>query len=137
VPGVPKASHDNSIVLRLRKGAVTMLLTGDLEEAGIPWLLAQEEATVRATVLKVPHHGSRLGAAGERFFRAVAPRVAVLSVGRAHHLPAPETLRALEAVGAVVYSTRDHGAIHLRTDGHLLEVRTFKSQPRRIFDFGF
>jgi competence protein ComEC len=125
VPGAAPASNDNSVVLRVAKGAVSILLTGDIEEAGLPWLLAHGRA-LRSNVLKVPHHGSRLGEAGPRFFRAVAPSIAVLSVGRAHHLPSPQTVRDLEAAGAAIYSTRTHGAIRLRTDGRLLEVRTFR-----------
>jgi competence protein ComEC len=74
-------------------------------------------------VLKVPHHGSRLGEAGKRFFEAVRPRVAIVSVGRLHQLPAHETLAALRRLGAQLYSTREHGALRLRTDGRRLEVR--------------
>jgi competence protein ComEC len=125
VPGTAPESNDNSVVLRLARGEVGVLLTGDIEEAGLPWVLSRGQA-LRSTVLKVPHHGSRLGEAGPRFFRAVAPSIAVLSVGRAHHLPSSETVRALDASGAAVYSTKTHGAIHLRTDGVHLEVRTFK-----------
>ena len=122
VPGTAEGSNDNSIVLQLTKGQVSVLLTGDLEEDGIPWLLAHEPA-LRAAVLKVPHHGSRLGDAGERLFRAVRPHVAILSVGRAHGLPAEDTVRALHQTGAAIYSTRDHGAVRLRTDGVRLEIR--------------
>jgi competence protein ComEC len=129
VPGTAPESNDNSVVLRVTKGAVSVLLTGDIEEAGLPWLLAHEGA-LRSSALKVPHHGSRLGEAGARFFHAVGPSVAVLSVGRIHHLPAPETVRALEAVGAAVYSTKTHGAIRLRTDGRQLLVTTFKSKVK-------
>jgi competence protein ComEC len=129
LPGVPARSNDNSVVLKLTMGSVSVLLTGDLEEAGIPWLLGAP-AAARSAVLKVPHHGSRLGEAGERLFRAVRPAVAVLSVGRAHRLPAPETIAALRSTGAAIYSTREDGAIRLRTDGRRLEVRTFRSKQR-------
>lgn len=122
VPGTDASSNDNSVVLKLTKGLVSILLTGDIEEAGLPWLLASGES-LRATVLKVPHHGSRLGEAGARFFEAVHPRIAIVSVGRLHQLPTHETLAALQRLGARLYSTREHGALRLRTDGHRLEVR--------------
>lgn len=125
VPGTAPASNDNSIVLKLTKGTVSLLLTGDIEEAGLPWLL-RNAGSLRATVLKVPHHGSRLGTIGATFFETVQPALALLSVGRVHHLPAPETIEALHETGAIIYSTRDEGAIELRTDGVHLEVRTFK-----------
>ena len=120
-------SNDNSIVVKLTKGTISVLLTGDIEEAGLPRLL-RERGALRATVLKVPHHGSRLGEAGERFFRAVHPSFAILSVGRLHHLPAEETVRALERNGAQIFSTRRDGAIHLRTDGTQLEMRTYRGR---------
>ena len=127
VPDAPPISNDNSVVVKLTKGTISVLLTGDIEEAGLPWLLRERDA-VRATVLKVPHHGSRLGEAGERFFRAVHPSFAMLSVGRLHHLPAEQTVRALERSAARLYSTRRDGAIRVRTDGTHLEVTTFKSK---------
>ena len=126
VPGVAPKSNDNSVVLRVAKGNVSILLTGDIEEEGLPWLLRANAALLHASVLKVPHHGSRLGRAGAEFFRAVSPRVAMLSVGRAHHLPARETLEALRHIGAHLYSTRDDGAIHMQTDGEHLYVRGFR-----------
>jgi competence protein ComEC len=130
VPGVAPASNDNSVVVKATRGAVSFLLTGDLEEAGLPWLLRAEDATLRAAVLKVPHHGSRLGLAGDQLFRRIRPAVAVLSVGRAHRLPAPETVQALRDAGATIVMTREEGAVQLRTDGHRLEVRTFRSGKR-------
>jgi competence protein ComEC len=133
IAGVAPDSNDNSLVLRLTKGAISVLLTGDIEEEGLPHLL-QANPRLRATVLKVPHHGSRLGQAGEAFFRAVKPAVAVLSVGHAHGLPAAETMQALDRTRAVVYATREEGSVHLRTDGRRLEVRTFKHPAPIVFE---
>ncbi len=124
MPGVLPDSNDNSVVLRVAMGRVSVLLCGDIEEAGLPWLLRAGTGGP-TTVLKIPHHGSRLGQAGEAFFDAVRPRVAMLSVGRAHHLPAPETVQALQRRGTAIVSTRDDGAVSLRTDGRRLEIRTF------------
>ncbi len=125
VPGVAPGSNDNSVVVKLTKGSVSFLLTGDLEEAGLPWLLRQG-GRLPATVLKVPHHGSRLGPFGAEFFAAVHPALAILSVGRLHRLPAPETVAAITRTGAALYSTRETGAIRMRTDGTRLEVDTFR-----------
>ena len=132
VPGTAPTSNDNSVVLRVAKGNVSLLLTGDIEEGGLPWLL-RREGSLGAAVLKVPHHGSRLGRAGERLFRAVKPRLAILSVGHAHGLPAAETVQALREAGATLYSTREAGAVHLRTDGVRLEVRTFRTRKHHTY----
>lgn len=125
VPGVPPPSNDNSVVLKITMGAVSILLTGDLEEAGLPHLLTSGQG-LQATVLKVPHHGSRLGAAGEAFFARVHPCWALLSVGRLHHLPAEATLAALTEAGASVLSTRERGMLSLRTDGRRVRLTTFR-----------
>ncbi len=129
VPGSPPVSNDNSLVLRLVAGRVAMLLTGDIEEQGLTWLLAQRPA-IRAAVLKVPHHGSRLGEPGERFFARVRPSLAVISVGEAHGLPAGETVERLRRLGALIRTTREHGAIQVRTNGERVTVRAFR-QGRR------
>jgi competence protein ComEC len=131
VPGTTPGSNDNSLVLKVTKGSVSILLTADIEEAGLPWLMREGKA-LQSTVMKVPHHGSRLGQAGEQLVDAVRPQIAILSVGRLHHLPSAETLEALRRTGARILSTRDDGAIHLRTDGERLEVRTFKSKLYEI-----
>jgi len=130
VPGTPPASNDNSVVLKVTRGSISLLFCGDIEEGGLPWLLGAGDR-LRSTVLKVPHHGSRLGSLGERFFGVVEPQVAILSVGRLHHLPAPETLGALERTGAVLLSTCRDGAVRLRTDGRRLDVHTFRTQRKR------
>jgi len=125
VPERPAQSNDNSLVLRITLGKVSALLCGDLEERGIPWLL-RAGFPLRSTLLKVPHHGSRLHRAGAKLFAQVHPQVALLSVGRLHHLPARETVEALKATGAGLHITRDEGAIQMRIDGTHLEVRAFK-----------
>jgi competence protein ComEC len=131
VSGVAPASNDNSVILKVTKGLVSVLLTGDIEEDGLPQL-SQQGSMLRSTVLKVPHHGSRLGRAGELFFDAVHAQVAVLSVGRVHRLPARETLEALSQRGTRLYLTRDHGAVSLRTGGQHLMVRTFRTKQQSV-----
>ena len=129
VPGSIAGSNDNSIVLKLTKGSVSILLCGDIEEEGLPWLL-KERKRLRSSVLQIPHHGSKLGGIGRELFEAVKPRFAILSVGRKHNLPAPETVRAIKDLGAGLLSTRDVGAISLRTDGKRLVIRTYRQHPR-------
>src|SRR6185436_5892997 len=55
-----KVRNDDSIVLRLRYGAVEVLLTGDISSEIERGLLGDDEARDRPLrVLKVAHHGSR------------------------------------------------------------------------------
>ena len=124
VPGTAPSSNDNSVVLKVTDGQVSMLLCGDLEEQGVPWAMGWHQA-LRATVLKVPHHGSRLGPQERPFFELVHPELSVVSVGRLHHLPTPEVLADLQATGSQVLLTRDAGAVTIRTDGTRYQVTTF------------
>jgi competence protein ComEC len=125
VPGTAARSNDNSLVLRLTHGRFRALLAGDLDAAGVPWLLATGQP-LRAALLKVPHHGSDLGDAVGPFLERVDPIVAALSVGWMHRLPAASTLRALEATDARVLLTREQGCLTILTDGRRLRIRPFR-----------
>jgi len=127
-PAAGLSSNDQSLVLRLRHGDAAMLLCGDLEERGVPLLLGWGEG-LAASVLKVPHHGSALGEAAAEFFARIRPELAIISVGRLHGLPAPGTVEQLRATGARMLTTREAGAVTIRTDGRRIQVRTFRNGP--------
>jgi len=123
--------HANSVVARLVYGAASVLLTGDIE-ALTEAILLSEGTDLRSTVLKVAHHGSATSSTPV-FLEAVAPRVAVISVGAMNPFGHPHraTLDALHAVGAVVYRTDIHGAVTVSTDGTQLWVRTVRDAGDR------
>ncbi len=108
--------NDTSLVVRARCGAVTILLTGDIEQAGMAGLLeaqAAGECDLKSDILIAPHHGSVLPLATEAFYRAVAPRIVVVSSREAR--PAVERLvRRAAGAGAVTLNTHECGAIVLR-----------------------
>ncbi len=112
-----RSLNDSSLVLRLRYGRFTAMLTGDLETTGEVRLLANTQ-DISALLFKVPHHGSR-NAAGDEFLRRVAPRWAVISAGRNNPFgnPSPESLRRLIRHGSRVLRTQDQGAVMFETDG--------------------
>ena len=74
-------------------------------------------------MLKVAHHGSR-GSSTPEFLRAVAPLVAVISVGARNPYghPSPDTLARLAAASAAIYRTDHDGAVILESDGRTLTV---------------
>lgn len=127
------SANDASVVLRVRFGAVRFLLVGDAESAQEEWLLARDALALRADVLKLGHHGSRTSTA-PRFLDAVAPRVAVVSVGAGNRFghPAPEVLRRLAERGIPLWRTDRLGPIVVRTDGRRL---TLLADDER-WDFG-
>jgi competence protein ComEC len=113
--------NDDSLVLHLRFGGVGLLLTGDIEEGGEAAL--DEEATI----LKVPHHGSRTSSSA-RFLDRLAPRLALLSVGARNRFghPHADVLDRYARRGIRVYRTDRDGAITVTTDGRRVWVETFR-----------
>ncbi len=125
-PGI----NDQSLVLRLTYGAVSVLLTGDIEEKAEQALLAGPERP-EATLLKVPHHGSA-GSGRPGLLDAVRPAVAVVSAGYRNHFgfPAEEVLRRYRDRGILVYRTDLDGAVRFSTDGRSVRIETFGETRR-------
>lgn len=82
-PGAWSASHTingHSISFRLRLGNVRFLLTGDLNQESMHRLRqALPEASLRAEILKTPHHGAADFDFG--FLQEVSPVVSMISSG--------------------------------------------------------
>ena len=114
-------ANDDSLVLRVAYGRASALLAGDAE-------LPSEEAMLAAhlltpvTLLKVGHHGS-LTSSSEPFLDALAPRIAVISCGRANHFGHPrmpvlqrlgvrqvQTSRT-DTMGAIEYTLHADGSV--------------------------
>ncbi|HVE87335.1 MAG TPA: DNA internalization-related competence protein ComEC/Rec2 [Myxococcales bacterium] len=115
--------NDRSVVLRVRLGAASVLLTGDIESAAEA---ALGEDAGPATVLKAPHHGSRTSSTPDFLARA-APGAVVFSVG-AHNrfgLPAPEVVDRARATGATCLRTDADGAVRFETDGRRFRLLTY------------
>jgi competence protein ComEC len=127
----PAAANDDSIVLRLTDGQVRFLLPGDIEKR-VESTLAESHAPLAADFLKVPHHGSKTSST-EPFVAAVAPRVAVVSVGEANSFghPAVPVIERYEQAGVRLLRTDRDGAVTALTDGRSLEVRTFLATHRK------
>lgn len=118
--------NDASLVLRLVHGRVALLFTGDIEHVAEAELL--RAGLVPATdVLKVAHHGSTTSSTAS-WLAATRPRVAVVSTGEGNRFgfPAPAVLRRLDASGARVWNTAEHGAVGVTSDGRKVTVRAFR-----------
>jgi competence protein ComEC len=118
--------NNRSLILLLRYGNISFLFTGDLEIEGEQALIASHRAGLQATVLKVPHHGSRTSSS-ETFLQAVQPEVAVFSVGEFnwHRLPDPQILSRYHTGSRILLRTDQQGAIEIVTDGQDYTIRTY------------
>src|SRR5262249_32256246 len=74
-----RSTNDNSLVLRIGFAGRTLLFPGDIEGPSERELL-DAGVSLRADVLKVPHHGSRTSST-QAFVAAVAPALAVIPAG--------------------------------------------------------
>ncbi len=125
---VTKAANDNSMVLRIADGAETFLLPGDIEKRAENELVA-EQAPLAADFLKVPHHGSRTSSTDD-FVAAVAPKVAVVSVGEDNPFghPVDAVVERYKDAGVRFLRTDKDGAVTATTDGKTLSVTTYAEQ---------
>lgn len=121
--------NNSSMVIRMSYGPATVLFAGDLEARGERELMASG-ADLRATILKVPHHGSRTSSSPP-FLAAVAPAVAVISLGyhNRFNFPAPEVIERYRAAGVTVLRTDDDGAISFDDGGGLLGLWSVRHGP--------
>ena len=120
-----RVRNDDSVVVELRMGAVSVLLTGDVETAAEAEL-ARVLPSAGIRVLQAPHHGSATSSTWP-LLKAAAPDLAVISAGRGNRYGHPHqaVLERYRSVGARIFRTDLDGAITVRTDGRLVEVSTF------------
>lgn len=105
--------NDDSVVLSVRYGQVTVLLAGDVEARGEALL-----PPVRALALKAPHHGSK-SSSSQRFLEGVGPRIALVSAGFRNRFghPHPDVLDRYREARLLVLRTDRDGCVTLATDG--------------------
>ncbi|MGW7472871.1 ComEC/Rec2 family competence protein [Streptomyces cyaneofuscatus] len=115
--------NDSSVTLHVRAaGGLTLLLLGDLEPPAQRGLLHSAAGLPRVDVLKVAHHGSGFQDAG--LLDGVRPRLALISCGadNPYGHPAPRTVDALRAAGALVLRTDTDGAVAVTGAGKELRA---------------
>jgi len=116
--------NNNSVVLRVTYKGVSFLLTGDISDEAERSLIGSAD-DIRATVLKVPHQGSKTSSSWE-FLRAVQPTIGVVSVGRRNYYghPSPMIMGRYRWLGIKTYRTDRKGAVMVVTDGRRGWIRT-------------
>lgn len=111
-------ANDASLVLRLKYGTRTALLTGDIERDAEAALVKVAPKKLRTDLLKVAHHGSDTSST-QPFLEAARPAIAFISSGvrnRYDH-PRRSTLENLAEIGAFTLRTDRLGSLTWHTDG--------------------
>ena len=123
-----RVRNDDSVVIELRYGQVSVLLPGDIgsevERALIPAL-----DRGRTVILKAAHHGSATSSS-EAFIAASNPKVAIFSAGRNNRFdhPAPVVVERFTRRGVEMFNTAHDGAVFVETDGKSVEVYGWKAR---------
>lgn len=127
--------NEASVVLALRYGEFSALLTGDLEEGGEQEILEREKKDGHLrwpaggfSILKAGHHGSKTSDS-EAWLSKVRPRMTLISCGKdnSYGHPHKEALERLEAAGSQILQTTECGAIRVESDGKNFQIHAFKN----------
>lgn len=113
-----RSSNEASMVIRISAGPHRILLTGDVQGAGMADLMTRAEtAELSADVMELPHHGSWSEMSAE-FVRLVNPTVVLQSTAGARLLG---DRWSEELADRDRYITAEHGAtvVEIRADGSI------------------
>jgi competence protein ComEC len=117
-----RVRNEDSIVLDVRIGDVSIVLPGDIgregERASLKYL-----QPARIVVLKAPHHGSATSSTQD-FLTALRPAAVIFSAGRSNRFghPHPAVVARYRDLGGAMFSTAEDGAVILDTDGKSVTV---------------
>jgi competence protein ComEC len=127
-----RVRNDDSIVLDVRVGDVSLLLPGDISSATEVTLL-DRLTPAPLTIVKAPHHGSS-GSSSEAFVAAAHPDAVIFSAGRRNPFghPSPVIVSRYRTAGARVYRTDQDGAIVMDTDGTRVYVSTWTGRAEQV-----
>ena len=119
-PSISDKLGDSAMVLRIRYGDASFLLTSDLSIAAQRAMLDAGTAPV-STVMQIPQHGT-IRALDSAFLAQAQPQVALLQSDIANRRgdPDPDTLAQLDNLP--LFRTDEMGTIHLSSDGRVLQI---------------
>jgi competence protein ComEC len=123
--GTGADANNNSVVLRLTYGAISVLLPSDIQAEGEQRLLldyAAHPEVLRSTVLLAAHHGRRTSNT-PAFMAAVQPEAIFMSCGRSPLDQEQENLETLVRPGVALWRTAAQGTLRLTTNGRTMRVR--------------
>jgi competence protein ComEC len=123
-----KVRNDDSVVLELRFGRVSVVLPGDVGR-DVERHLATALTFEGIRMLKAAHHGSA-GSSSPEWLAATRPGIAIFSAGRRNHFnhPAPAVVQRYQDFGSGMFRTDQDGAVAVATNGLELRVRTWSGR---------
>ena len=109
------SKNNRSCVLQIKTLGKSMLLTGDIERPAEEYLVAHYGRALHASVLLIPHHGSKTSSSMV-FVSTVAPEYAVVSYGllNRYRFPHAEAMQVYQQLHIPVLATATHGYIDIK-----------------------
>lgn len=126
-------TNESSIVLRITYGNTSFLFTGDAEREAENMIL-NRGYDLRSDVLKVGHHGSS-SSTSYQWLRQVAPKYAVISVGKGNSYghPTEAVLSRLRDADVTTYRTDLQGDIICTSDGQTVSFQVSRNENADTF----
>jgi competence protein ComEC len=127
-----RVRNDDSVVIQVDYGDVSILLPGDIGST-VERTLAVALNLRRLVVLKAAHHGSATSSSDE-FIDAVRPRAVIFSTGVQNRFghPAPLVVDRFARRGVAMFNTAEDGAVFVETDGTSVEVKGWTGRAMTI-----
>ena len=112
--------NNNSLVFKINYKKFSILFTGDIEEIAEKKILEENKNTLKSTILKVAHHGSKTSTTSE-FLKAVNPQYALIGVGKNNKFghPSENTIRKLKEKNIRIYRTDELGEITIKLNKNI------------------
>lgn len=112
-----KDMNDTSIVAKFSCYGVSIVFTGDASQEVEKKILKDSRKQLKATILKVGHHGSKTSTSQE-FLDAVNPKVALVGVGKNNKFghPTKEVIDKLNGCHVKIYRTDTMGEISIKVN---------------------
>lgn len=115
-----KNLNNSSIILKANFKNTSYLFTGDATSEVEKKILSKD---IKATVLKVGHHGSKYSTTTE-FLNKVNPKYAIISVGKnnSYNHPNQITIDKLTKKNIEIHRTDQEGSIFLKSEGKTINI---------------
>jgi competence protein ComEC len=128
------SKNNRGCTLRISTGAHSVLLTADIEKESENRLLQQHADKLAATLLVVPHHGSKTSST-QTFVSTVHPQYAVFTVGYRNRFghPTEEVVKRYRATGSELLRSDEDGAVIVEMDKNDFKIERWRKTHARYW----
>jgi competence protein ComEC len=132
--GPVEHNNERSCVLRISSGRHSILLVGDIEQESESRLLNLHRKELPATLLVVPHHGSK-SSSSQTFVDAVHPRYAMFTTGYLNRFghPKEEIVERYREAGSTLLRSDVEGAVSIAMDAQAFKLESYRKSHTRYW----